>query len=116
MPVSSGTNARVLVYNTVVNWLAPRVNLAPAQIRVERKFAGPPPGGYGQVKGAFLTMCDDVSEKLSETTGRALRLSGAWRIKHQNDVIAVFINAVAVALMAAPMTPAGKKSLVWAMK
>ncbi len=27
MPVSSGTNARVLVYNVVVNWLAPKVNL-----------------------------------------------------------------------------------------
>jgi hypothetical protein len=114
--ISSGTNARVIVYNTVVNWLAPKVNLAPAQIRVERKFAGPPPDGYGQVRGAFLTMCDEISAALSECTGRALKLSGAWRIKHQDDVIADFINAVAIALMAAPMTPSGRKSLVWAMK
>jgi hypothetical protein len=44
--IASGTTARVIVYNTVVTWLAPKVNLAPAQIRVERKFAGPPPDGY----------------------------------------------------------------------
>lgn len=116
MTVSSGTNARVIVYNTVVNWLASRVNLAPAQIRVGRKFAGPPPGGYGQIKGAFLSMCDEISVTLSNGTGRALKLSGAWRIKHQNDVIADFINAVAVLLMAAPMTSAGRNSLVWAME
>jgi hypothetical protein len=116
MPVSSGTNARVIVYNTVVNWLAPKVNLAPAQIRVGRKFAGPPPDGYGQIAGAFLTMCDQISATLSECTGRSLKLSGAWRIKHQNDVIADYINAVAIQLMAAPMTPAGRNSLVWAMK
>jgi len=48
--------------------------------------------------------------------GRSLKLSGAWRIKHQNDVIADYINAVAIQLMAAPMTPAGRNSLVWAMK
>ena len=91
------------------------MNFAPAQIKVGRKFAGPPPDGYGQTKGAFLTMCDEISATLSAVTGRALKLSGAWRIKHQNDVIADFINAVAVALMAAPMTPAGRTSLIWAM-
>jgi len=69
MTVSSGTNTRVIVYNTVVNWLAPKVNLAPAQIRVGRKFAGPPPGGYGQIAGTFLTMCDQISATLSECTG-----------------------------------------------
>lgn len=114
--IASGTTARVIVYNTVVTWLAPKVNLAPAQIRVERKFAGPPPDGYGQAKGAFLTMCDEISTTLSACTGRALKLSGAWRIKHQNDVIADFINAVAVALMAAPMTSSGRVSLIWAME
>jgi hypothetical protein len=48
--ISSGTNARVIVYNTVVNWLAPKVNLAPAQIKVGRKFAGPPPADTGRPK------------------------------------------------------------------
>jgi hypothetical protein len=61
-------------------------------------------------------MCDEISVTLSACTGRALKLSGAWRIKHQNDVIADFINAVAVALMAAPMSLVGRNSLVWAME
>jgi hypothetical protein len=116
MPVSSGTNARIIVYNTVVNWLAVRVNLPPAQIKVDRKFAGPPPGGYGQTRGSFMTMCDDISDTLSSTTGRSLRLTGAWRLKHQNDVIADFINAVAVVLMAAGTTPSGRSAVAWAME
>jgi hypothetical protein len=114
--IASGTNARVIVYNTVVTWLAPKVNLAPAQIRGRTQVCRTTPGGYGQAKGAFLTMCDEISTTLSACTGGALKLSGAWRIKHQNDVIADFINAVAVALMAAPMTSSGRISLVWAME
>jgi hypothetical protein len=55
MPVSSGTNARVIVYNTVVNWLGSRVRIPPSQIRVERTFAGAPPDGYGQNTGSYMT-------------------------------------------------------------
>ena len=116
MPVSSGTNARVVVYNVVVNWLAPKVNLPAVRIDVTRTFAGKPPGGYGQISGSFLTMCDDISDTLSSTTGRTLKLSGPWRIKHQQDVIADFINAVAVLLMAAGTTPTGRNAVVWAME
>ncbi len=115
MPVSSGTNVRVLVYNTVTQWLGTRVNIPAWKIRVDRQFAGPPPGGYGQTRGAFMTMCDDVSATLATATGRRLSLSGSWRLKHQNDVIADYINGVAVALMAAPMSPVGRKALTWAM-
>jgi hypothetical protein len=56
MPGSSGTNARVIAYNAVVQWLGPHVNLPPSQIKVDRKFAGKPPGGYGQITGAYMTM------------------------------------------------------------
>lgn len=63
-----------------------------------------------------MTMCDDISETLSNTTGRKLKLSGAWRLKHQNDVIADYINAVAVALMASGMSPTGMQALAWALE
>ncbi len=116
MPVSSGTNARVVVYNVVVNWLAPKVNLPAAQIDARRTFAGKPPGGYGQIRGSFMTMCDEISDILSSATGRKLKLSGRWRIKHQQDVIADFINAVAVLLMSAGTTPTGRNAVVWAME
>ena len=115
MPVSSGTNTRVLVYNAVVNWLAPRVNLKPEQIDVGRTFSEAPPDGYGQTGGAFMKMCDDISETLSKVTGRALSLPNSWRAEHQDDEIATYINEVAIALMAAPMNKSGKKGLGWAM-
>jgi hypothetical protein len=116
MPVSSGTNACVIVYNTVVNWLGPRVKIPPAQIKVDRSFAGAPPGGYGQTTGAYMTMCDDISLSLSVTTGRKVVLSGGWRIKHQGDQIADFITAVAIVLMAAGVSASGLKALNWAIK
>jgi hypothetical protein len=116
MPVSSATSARVLVYNAVVEWLGPRVGLPPNKIDVTRKFAGPPPGGYGQTGGSFMTMCNDISATLSVMAGKKLTLTNPWRVAHQGDVIAVFINAVAVLLIAAPMSPTGKKSLTWAME
>ena len=116
MPVSSGTNARVIVFNTVVNWLGPNVKLSPSQIDVQRKFAGKPPGGYLQTNGAYMQMCDDISDTLSATTGRKVVLSGGWRIKHQGDKIADFINAVAIVLMAAGMSTTGHKALNWAIK
>ncbi len=116
MVMSSGTDARVTVYNTVVNWLARKVRLKPSQIRVGRTFSGKPPDGYGQVQGSFMTMCDEISATLSVTTGRALTLPTAWRIKHKDDVIADFINAVAALLLSARLTPAGVKSIAWAMR
>lgn len=116
MAVSSGTNARVIVYNTVVNWLGPHVNRAPAEIDVRRKFAGKPPGGYRQTDGGYMTMCDDISGTLSAITGRSVALSGGWRIKHQGDTISDFINAVAIVLMAAGMSATGRKALNWAIK
>jgi hypothetical protein len=116
VPVSSGTNARVIVYNTVVHWLAPRVNLSPSQIKVDRSFAGAPPAGYGQNTGAYMTMCDDISKTLTAITGRNVDLSGGWRIKHQGNKIADFINAVVILLMAAGMSPTGRNALNWAIK
>ncbi|HLC09301.1 MAG TPA: hypothetical protein VJK06_08460 [Methyloceanibacter sp.] len=116
MPGSSGTNARVIAYNAVVQWLGPHVNLPPSQIKVDRKFAGKPPGGYGQTTGAYMTMCDDISRTLSAITGRKVVLSGGWRIKHQGDKIADFINAVAIVLMAAGMSATGRNALNWAIK
>ena len=63
-----------------------------------------------------MTMCDEISASLSVATGRALALSTAWRIKHKDDVIADFINAVATLLLSARVTPAGMKSIAWAME
>jgi len=116
MPVSSGTNARVIVYNVVVHWLGPRVKLPPSQIKVDRSFAGAPPAGYGQTTGAYMTMCDDISLSLSATTGRRVVLSGGWRINHQGDKISDFIDAVTVVLMASGMSATGRKALNWAIK
>ncbi len=116
MAVSSGTNARVIVYNTVVNWLGPRVKLPPSLIKVDRSFAGAPPSGYGQNTGAYMTMCDDISASLSAITGRRVVLSGGWRIKHQGDRSRISINAVAIVLMAAGMSATGHKALNWAIK
>jgi hypothetical protein len=103
------------VYQAVVNWLAPRVNARPQDIRVGRTFAGQPPAGYGQKRTEFRTMCDDLSKSLSQATGRVLTLSIPWRNKHQSDVLSDFMAAVAVELGAARMSPAGKKSLEWVL-
>jgi hypothetical protein len=105
---------RATVYNTVVGWLAKKLDCKPHDVRVGRSLSAPPPDGYGQIKGSFRTMCDQISATLSLTTGRALTLPTAWRIKHQNDSVTDFISAVALLLTDARVTRTGKASLAWA--
>jgi hypothetical protein len=114
MPVSSATEARVLVYNIVVAWLAPRVGLPASKINVGRTFRDPPPSGYSQTTGAYMSMCDHVADRLQETTGRAITLPVNWRIKYEGATIAAYINAVSVRLLSSQMNATGKSALNWA--
>jgi len=115
MPVTDPMGARILVYNTVADWLAgPPVNLAQS-VETGRTFIGGPPGGYGLTEGNFLRMCDDISVLLSKATQRTLTLTGQWRVQHERDVLSTFMNAVAVELLAAQLTPGGKDAHAWAM-
>lgn len=113
MPISDPISARILVYNTVVDWMAKKKDLP--RVEVGRTFMGPPPGGYGFSEGAFLQMCDDITDSLRAATQRKLTLSGPWRVQHERDVISAFMNAVAVLLIAGAMTPAGRDAHTWAM-
>jgi hypothetical protein len=114
MPLTDPIGARVLVYNTVVDWLTSAPANLPS-VDVGRTFMGPPPGGYGITEGLYLRMCDDITASLVTATQRKLSLSGKWRVQHEQDVISTFMNAVAVLLIAAPMTSTGKNAHTWAM-
>jgi hypothetical protein len=103
------------VYNVVVDWVGNAVNLPPNRIDVSRTFGGAPPAGYGFDEGRYLQICDEIIPKLSLAAGRALKLPGNWRVQHEKDAINTFIDAVALRLMAAPMTPLGVKAHAFAM-
>lgn len=115
MPVTDPTKARLLVYNVVVNWVGPAVGIPSSRVNVSRTFQGAPPAGYGFNEGRFLQMCDQITATITNTSGRALKLPGQWRVNHEGDVIAVFIDAVALRLIAAPMTPSGVRAHQFAM-
>lgn len=115
MAITDPSVARVLVYNVVVHWVGDAVNLPPNRIDVSRTFQGAPPAGYGFNEGRFLQMCDQITPKLSVAAGRALKLPGSWRVQHEQDAIDVFIDGVALRLMAAPLTPLGLKAHAFAM-
>jgi hypothetical protein len=114
MPITDPTGARLLVYNTVVDWLMSGPPELPS-VDVGRTFMGPPPGGYDLDEGLFLQMCDAITASLVKAAQRTFTLDGAWRVQHEQDVISTFINAVAILLIAAPMTPLGKQGHIWAM-
>jgi len=116
MSALGGTDPRILVYQAVVNWLArQKVVRRPENVRVGPSFAGDPSAEYRQTRMEFRRMCDELSASLSVATGRKLSLSVPWRAKHEGDVISVFMSALAVELAAAPMSPAGRKSLEWVL-
>ncbi len=115
MAITDPSVARVLVYSVVVDWVGGAVNLPPNKIDVSRSFEGAPPNGYGFNEGRFLQMCDQIIPKLTLASGRALRLPGSWRVQHEQDAINTYIDAVALRLMAAQMTPLGVKSHAFAM-
>lgn len=115
MPVTDPTSARILVYNVVVDWVAKQVNVPAKNIDVTRTFTDNPPAGYGFSEGNYLRMCDEITDPITVAAGRALSLPGAWRLSHENDAIAGFIDAVALRLIAAPLTPAGVSAHTWAM-
>jgi hypothetical protein len=115
MPVTDPTSARILVYNVVVTWVGPKVNLPPNKVDVSLTFMDAPPGGYQFNEGMFLSMCDEITPVLAVASGRALKLPGPWRVKHEHDAINVFINEVALRLLAAPLTPAGVSAHNWAL-
>jgi hypothetical protein len=115
MAITDPSVARVLVYNVVVDWVGNAVNLPPNRIDVSRAFQGAPPDGYGFNEGRFLQMCDQIIPKLSLASGRALKLPGTWRVQHENDAINTFIDAVALRLMSAAMTPLGVRAHSFAM-
>jgi len=115
MPVTDPASARILVYNVVVAWVAKQTNNAANTIDVARTFVDNPPDGYGFSDGGYLQMCDGIIEPITTVSGRALKLPGAWRVKHKQDKIADFINATAVQLISAPLTPAGVSAHTWAM-
>lgn len=115
MVVSDPTAARILVYNVVVQWVARAVNLPPSSVNVSRTFVDAPSGGYGFTEGRYLQMCGAITEDLIRTSGRSLTLPPGWRVQHEGDAIATFINAVAVRLVAGKLTPAGLSAFNWAI-
>jgi len=115
MPVTDPTGARILVYNVVVPWVAQQENISPDTVDVSRTFVDAPPTGYDFDTGTYSRMCDQISVSITNAEQRTLTLSGDWRGKNQNDVIADFINAVAILLLAAPMTATGVNAHTWVM-
>lgn len=116
MTVIDPFNARILVYHTVVNWVGPAVGLPPQKVNVSRTFVDAPTKGYGFNEGRYLQMCDQISAALTISSGRLLKLPGTWRLKHEQDDIATFINEVAILLLAAPATAVGKAAHSWLMQ
>jgi hypothetical protein len=116
MPTSDPTSTRILVYNVVVEWVGRAVNLQPDHVETDRTFQGASPNGYDFNEGRFLQMCDQITVTLISASGRKLRLPGKWRVAHEQDKIAQFINAVAVRLIAAPLNNLGVEAHAWAMK
>jgi hypothetical protein len=110
MPISDPTAARLLVYNVVVNWVGGAVGIPPTRVNVARTFKGAPTGGYGFNEGRFLQMCDEITPSIAIPAGRALKLPGKFRVDHEDDVIAVFIDAVATRLLASPLTASGARA------
>jgi hypothetical protein len=113
MPENIGEGTRRLVFHAVVQWVADKTKRRPEDIDVSKKFSEPP---YRMTKGAFDSMCKDVSTSLSVQSGRALVLSRQWVMDHRDDIIGVFINKVARELLAAPMNKLGRVSLEWTME
>jgi hypothetical protein len=105
----------MMVYHVVVEYFAPKVNLDPGALDITRTFAGPPPGGYGQVPGAFMSMCEAITPQLCSASGRAVKLPDDWRLQHVADTIETFINQTAIEVLAAPLSPTGKNALSWAI-
>ena len=110
MPITDPTKARLLVYNVVVNWVATAVGVPASRVNVSRTFKGAPSGGYGFDEGRFIQMCDKITPAIAVPSGRPLKLPGKWRVDHEADAIAVFIDAVAVKLLAAPLTASGARA------
>jgi hypothetical protein len=115
MATGDPTGTRMMVYHIVVSYFAPLVNEQPTDIDISRTFSGSPPGGYGQVPGAFMSMCDAITPQLQSASCRAVTLSVSWRIQHQGDTIETFINQVAIEVLAAPLSDTGKNALGWAI-
>jgi hypothetical protein len=115
MSASDPTSIRITVFNVVVDWIATKVNTSPSKIDVSRTFVDNPPGGYGFSEGMYLEMCDEITPAIVRSSGRALKLPGNWRVQHEKDAISDFINAVAIRVIAAPLTSTGVKAHKWAM-
>lgn len=115
MPISDPSSARVLVFNTVVPWIAEHVGLPTTSVDVGRSFSAAPPDGYSIDAGEFDGMCDEIAVDLTKASQRDLRWPANFKSDHQDDEIAAFINTVAVLLIAAPLTPTGVAAHTWAM-
>jgi hypothetical protein len=115
LPVSDPVSARLLTYHVVTDWVGTAVGIPANKVDVSRKFNGAPPAGYGFNQGRYLQMCDEITATLAVSSGRSFKLNGTWRLSHINDDIGVFINAVALQILAAKLTPAGMAAHEWAM-
>jgi hypothetical protein len=116
LPVSDPVSARVLTYHVVTNWVAKAVGLqSGADVEVSRKFVGAPTAGYDFDDGQYIKMCNEITHELVVTSGRSFTLDGPWRLQHENDEIASYINAVALKMLAGHLTPAGIAAHEWAM-
>ncbi len=116
MSATNPAAARILVYNVVVSWVGDAVGIPARRVSVSRTFKGSPTGGYGFNEGRFLQMCDEISVTISISSGRMLRLPGGWRVEHEDDVIAVFIDAVARKLLTSPISARGVRAREFARR
>jgi hypothetical protein len=115
MPVTNPASARIIVYNVVVTWVGNAVGIPGNKVDVSRTFTDPPSGGYGFDEGRYLQMCDEITGTISVAAGRSLKLPGNWRLQHEHDAIQNFIDATAIRLMAASMTPTGVRAHEYTM-
>jgi hypothetical protein len=90
LSVSDPVSARVFIYHTVTNWLAKAVGPSSgADVDVSQKFGGAP---YYFDDGQYIKMYNAITRELVVTSGRSFALDGPWRLQHQNDEIATYIN------------------------
>jgi hypothetical protein len=101
------------VQHAVTQWLSKESNLPQNQVDISLTFYQKPRKGYGQTKGRYQRMCDDVDQALSRDCQRHVITASAWRDKHRTDVIALFIGELAAFVLQSPNQPQAPQVIAW---
>ena len=57
---------------------------------------------YLHSKGAYYTMCDDITKSINSTCALSMRLHGKWRDDYWDRSVGVFIGALGIEIDNAP--------------